>query len=257
MILEIDAGNTRIKWRLRKKADSGQWLKIADGVVFALDDASKMFTDLGALFDSLKKQNVSRILVASVRGELFRKFFTTLTIEKWNLKAEFAVSVNHFSGVTNGYEDASKLGVDRWLAILAAYQDWEGECCVVDCGTTITVDFVKANGQHLGGYIVPGLHMQRDALAAKSKALATESVGWISTTPGDCTAAAIENGILSLVSGFLRDIHEKTLISGGEACLYVTGGDAAILAPYLNFEFQLVPDLVLDGLALVMVPFAI
>ncbi len=60
------------------------------------------------------------------------------------------------AGVVNGYADPSLLGVDRWLAVIGAYQRVQGACVVADIGTAATVDVVAADGRHRGGYIVPG-----------------------------------------------------------------------------------------------------
>src|SRR5690606_16101045 len=123
--------------------------------------------------EKLPMDRVTRMLVASVRGDGFKKVFSSVMTEKWHLQPEFATVTASCAGVQNGYVVPEKLGVDRWLALLAAYTTAAGPCCVVDCGTTITVDFVDRTGRHRGGYIVPGLHLMRDALSMRSKALAT------------------------------------------------------------------------------------
>src|SRR5687768_14091782 len=188
MILELDAGNTRIKWRLReKKATGDEWFKVAEGSVYARDKTAAVFIELGKQLEKLPMERISRMLVASVRGESFKNAFSSVMTEKWHLQPEFAIAREHCGGVTNGYIDAGKLGVDRWLAMLAAYHQQHDACCVVDCGTTITVDLVNADGRHEGGYIVPGLHLLRDSLAARSKALATDEADWTLTGPGTST----------------------------------------------------------------------
>lgn len=252
MILELDAGNTRIKWRLREQRDGKNWHKLAEDSVFAEQKAPSVFIELGKQLGKLPMTRIDRMLVATVRGEGFKTVFSSVMTEKWHLQPEYATVSAVCAGVRNGYEDVTRLGVDRWLAVVAAYSRTNNACCIVDCGTTITVDRVAADGQHLGGYIVPGLHLMRDALSARSKALATAPSAWEVATPGTSTLAAVHNGILAMALGFLRDIHQQDLQAGCQVEWFLTGGDAPHLANHLGWDCRLLPDLVMDGLELTM-----
>lgn len=252
MILEMDAGNTRIKWRLREQRDGRNWHKLAEDSVFAEQKVPSVFIELGKQLEKLPMTRIDRMLLATVRGEGFKTAFSAVMTEKWHLQPEYAAVSATCGGVRNGYEDVSRLGVDRWLAVVAAYSRANSACCVVDCGTTITVDHVTADGQHQGGYIVPGLHLMRDALAARSKALTTAPGTWESAAPGTSTLTAVHNGILAMALGFLRDIHQQDLLSGRQVEWFLTGGDAPHLASHIDWACQLFPDLVMDGLELTM-----
>jgi len=250
MILELDAGNTRIKWRIRQHGEDGSWARIAGGNVFAQQKTPSVFIELGRQFENLQLARITRLLVASVRGEGFRNIFSALMTEKWHLQPEYAVVADMAAGVRNVYKEPSKLGVDRWLAMVAAFAQARGACCVVDCGTTITVDLVAADGQHLGGYIVPGLHLMRESLANRSRALNADQMAWDSVMPGASTAAAVHNGILAMALGFLRDIRQSE--NGRHSSWFLTGGDADVLSQLMDWECKVVPDLVMDGLELTM-----
>jgi type III pantothenate kinase len=252
MILELDAGNTRIKWRLREQTDDKGWHTIAEDSVFAEQKVPSVFIELGKQLEKLPMARIDRMLVATVRGEGFKTVFSSVMTEKWHLQPEYASVSSECAGVRNGYEDISRLGVDRWLALVAAYAQARAACCIVDCGTTITVDLVAADGRHLGGYIVPGLHLMRDALAARSKALSTAQVAWETATPGTSTLTAVHNGILAMALGFLRDIHQQDTLAGRNVEWFLTGGDAPSLATHLEWSCRLIPDLVMDGLGLAM-----
>ncbi len=252
MILDLDAGNTRIKWRLREQKDGKTWHKVAEDSVFAEQKVPSVFIELGKQLEKLPMAHIDRMLVSTVRGEGFKTVFSSVMTEKWHLQPEYAAVGAAACGVRNGYDDVSKLGVDRWLALVAAFAQTRGACCVVDCGTTITVDLVAADGQHLGGYIVPGLHLMRDALAARSRALATAPSAWELAEPGTSTLAAVHNGILAMALGFLRDIHQQDVKAGRQVEWFLTGGDAPYLAGHLDWNCRLVSDLVMDGLSLTM-----
>ena len=251
MILEMDAGNTRIKWRLREQDGKG-WHKLAEDSVFAEQKVPSVFIELGKQMEKLPMSRIERMLVSTVRGEGFKTVFSSVMTEKWHLQPEYAAVTAEACGVRNGYDEPGRLGIDRWLAVVAAYAQTRAACCIVDCGTTITVDFVEQDGRHRGGFIVPGLHLMRDALAARSKALATVPGAWEQATPGSSTIAAVHNGILAMALGFLRDIHQQDRQAGRAVQWFLTGGDAAWLRPHLDWETHLVPDLVMDGLSLTM-----
>lgn len=252
MILELDAGNTRIKWRLREQKDGKTWQKLAEDSVFAEQKVPSVFIELGKQLEKLPMARIDRMLVSTVRGEGFKTVFSSVMTEKWHLQPEYAAVTAAACGVRNGYEDPARLGIDRWLAVVAAYAQTRGACCIVDCGTTITVDLVAPDGQHLGGYIVPGLHLMRNALATRSKALMTAASAWESAKPGTSTLAAVHNGILAMALGFLRDVRRQELTTGRQARWFLTGGDAPYLKNHLDWDCVLEPDLVMDGLSLTM-----
>ena len=243
MILELDAGNSRIKWRIA--SDTGSEVH-AHGVAVGLADLPGQLT--GTLM-----QDVCRVRVSSVREREFAEEFTALAQNVWRLQAEFAVVTVAAAGVTNAYTDVGTMGVDRWLAMLAAFELSGTSCCVLDCGSAITFDMVDDTGRHRGGYIVPGLQLMRQSLAGKTRALDIPFGDWGEPAPGNSTATAIGNGILAMVSGFAEHCRHGTLADGSPgAKWFLTGGDAEIVSRLIPWEHQLVKDLVLDGLALAL-----
>lgn len=250
MILEVDAGNTRIKWRLMKSRD-GRMEKVAEGSVFALLKAPSVFLELGQQLDKLPLHEITRTKVANVRGESFREAFSALMTEKWHLQPEFAAVERERGGVTNSYTDIQSMGVDRWLAMLAAYREVGGFTCVVDCGSAVTLDVVDATGQHQGGYIVPGLKLMRDTLGHRSRALRFETEPeWNGTMLGRTSVEAVDNGIISMLLALIERLRHD--FQQHAPIWFLTGGDAAIMSRQLDWEHKVVPDLVMDGLSIGM-----
>ncbi|MFC6670892.1 type III pantothenate kinase [Marinobacterium aestuariivivens] len=137
MILDIDVGNTFLKWRCSEPggiAVRGRLLteRLNDGMPAGWPE------------------NVDRVRVASVAGPVVAALISDYCRKRWGLEPEFARAGRQASGVTNSYSEPHRMGVDRWLAMLAAYNLGQGGCCVVDCGSAITIDFVAADGHHLG-----------------------------------------------------------------------------------------------------------
>ena len=119
MILQLDIGNTRLKWRL------------VDGTNVV--DAGAIVRD-GSLGLPSLAQAPGQVWIASVAGEeqeaALRREFTGLDV--W-----FARSGEQACGVRNSYAQPQRMGVDRWLAMLAAWNQAGDEVCVVDAGLSL------------------------------------------------------------------------------------------------------------------------
>jgi len=236
MILELDVGNTFIKWRVLGQSREQGRLLTAN-------------LDKGALPD-VWRNRFSRIRAASVAGDELNQQLSAFLQELGQPEPIFAKTVSFQAGVKNSYTEPERMGVDRWLVMLAAYDAAKGACCIVDCGSAITIDFVGSDGQHLGGYIIPGLRlMEKGLLDNTSKIIVDRASRQFDATPGKNTSAAVGNGIdlmfTALVEKVVADLSDK------DAALFITGGDGELfyqLAGVGAFK----PDLVLDGLSLAM-----
>lgn len=248
MILELDAGNTRVKWRI-VSIGSGALIKKSEGYVFANSSISALFLELEGQVGQEVLKNIQRVKVSNVRGEQFEAELAVWLEKKWQLLPEFARVVKECGGVRNSYSDVTSMGVDRWLAMLAAYKDAKGLCCIIDCGSAITLDLVSEDGEHIGGYIVPGFELMREALFKKSAVLDSSAKLWDSTAPANDTGSAVRNGLLCMVLGMIEQVFDQYR---GETsvCCYLTGGDAAIISPLVRQKHKVVPALVMNGLAI-------
>ena len=238
MILELDIGNSRIKWRQ---------LHAGDGA----DDVAGPAVDNDSLIDEL-----STIQPADVRLCSVRDASVTRTIRQWS-RSSFAVDpsvaevVRNCGGVTVQYADLSRLGVDRWLAMLSAYQRAGGPCVIVDAGTAVTLDIVAADGLHQGGYIVPGVKLMAASLEQNTGIRLLDATDSASMLPGNSTEAAVFNGNLTALVSLVQRVLSSVEGQEPQAKLYISGGDAELLAPQINFaRTELVSTLVLDGLAI-------
>jgi type III pantothenate kinase len=238
LILELDCGNTRVKWRVRNDTSV-----IMRGL-FLSHEGFNATTSL-----ELASVKIERVLIGSVLGEDYARKLAAWAIAHLGVNPEFAVSEPRCNGVVNGYQQPDKLGVDRWLAILAANSQSASASVIVDCGSAITVDLVTSQGEHLGGYIAPGLRLMREALNAKTTAIKLGSIGYPEDDfPGRNTVAAIKSAEFAMISGLVE--HAKVILRNYEtkgANLLVTGGDGEWLVGMLKDAIYK-EDLVLDGL---------
>ncbi len=236
MILEIDVGNTRLKWRLSSNKES---------IHRGADVPDE------ALYNVLKKQmqHAERIRIGSVGPDIVDNKLRKLC-DNANKKTHWAKATANCCGVINSYSDPEALGVDRWLAMIAGYNQHERACCVIDCGSAITVDIVAPGGQHEGGYIVPGLHLLKKSLGSD-----TERVRFLpnselkNTDFGKSTQEAVDHGVLSLITTWLDVLLVKSKKRYGSGMVtYITGGDGEFLSVYLSETVIVSPELVMDGL---------
>jgi type III pantothenate kinase len=237
VILELDAGNSRIKWRL-----------LADGGVH--NEGSVPGPD--ALAEVLRSLTPPRcVRMSSVRGEDANSAISAAIRAIWGLPVTLAKVESTCAGVRNQYQDPTRLGIDRWLAMLAAYHRAPGGCVVVDSGTALTIDVVDGEGLHQGGYITPGLSLMRESLVANTRIRLAADPVIPSLAPGHGTDAAVNNGTLAMQVALIDRVLAAARLSLPGIRLYLTGGDAPLLARLVAAtDAEVVPGLVMDGLAL-------
>ena len=235
MILEIDAGNTAIKWRV---VNGGASLE-RGSATHERETWTPMLARGGAL---------SRVRVSNVCGVDLEQELRRWVRQQAGLSIEVARSEPSAAGVTNGYREPEKLGVDRWLAVVAAWNTVGSPCVVVDAGTTVTVDFIGCGGRHLGGYIVPGEQMMYRALFSGTKGVRFDPGQNHSLLPGRDTGEAVENGCRVLIESFVVRSLAWFRENEKEATLVLTGGGVGQFDAAIRENARHIPDLVLDGL---------
>jgi type III pantothenate kinase len=153
-------------------------------------------------------------------------------------------------GVTSGYLEPALLGDDRWMALLAAAELVDGDCIVIDAGSAITLDLLRADGQHLGGAILPGFNTSIDKFKRIFSHIDFEHMEIaLQDAPGCSTEAAIHIDYdHNLTETLPALVNRWTDIFKGEAAILVTGGDAYRVQNLLEHSARIVPDLVFRGI---------
>nr|WP_300310129.1 type III pantothenate kinase [Halomonas sp.] len=239
MILDLDIGNTLSKWRLKDSVSSEIRSR---GAVWTRDEWKP-----GADIPDLEVVETVRISSVARRSVLTQ----TERLLKDNVRTVHVARPAHETlGVTNGYVEPGRLGVDRWMGVLAGYQ-LAGACCVVDCGSAITIDFVLPGGRHLGGYILPGLRLMKESLklGTGNVAIDPDSEADELLAPGRRTAEAVNHGIylaaVSAVNRIYAEVCDRESIS---LPMLVTGGDALVVSRGIQVPHAIWPDMVYAGL---------
>lgn len=242
----IDAGNTRFKWA-----------RLAHGKLTHHGSAAhrgSLEHALAALSDALPA-DVARVLVANVAGAEIERRLIELARAHSGVMPEFAATSAEAFGVRCAYADPSRLGVDRWLGVLAAHRLARGAACVIGAGTAVTFDAVDASGQHLGGLIFAGARLAAAALDAHTSNIGATALAGVRPADldllGKTTDAAVGNGaMLALAAALDRAVAAVDAAVGARSKVYLTGGDGSQLRGWLETGTELRADLVLEGLAL-------
>ena len=250
MKLYLDIGNSRTKWCL-DNAGSSHYGVCLNG-------------DWTALKTDIDRQPVSApaaIVASSVAGAEVEAQFSLWCENSFKKSPVFARVKKTLGGVTTCYEDLSHLGVDRWLAMEAAYNEYNNACIVISAGTALTIDYISPDGRHLGGAIAPGLEMMRKALFSGTSQVKLESLTlpriWM---PGCDTVSCANAGIAGAVEGLLAkalshvpaDCYSQCndSASGQPWQVFVTGGDSDVISPWCGNQALIREHLVLQGLKL-------
>jgi type III pantothenate kinase len=235
VILQLDIGNSRAKWRL---CQDGQVLERG------VEQRAQLLARLAGIDHGRRP---AAVWVASVAGEADEARLQQELEELWGITAWFARPAESACGLRNSYEEPRRMGVDRWLAMLAAWRDAESAVCVVDAGSALTIDFVSAGGQHLGGYILPGLDSMERALLSDTDRVRFADAARDQLVPGKSTEEAVYNGLFLSQAGA---VCLALQLSGGDYSLYYSGGNGRVLCERLDLGGTVEPELVLDGLEL-------
>lgn len=233
MKLLLDIGNSRLKWAL---AD-------ASGVVRsgALPHEGNPVAALAAL----AIETPSQIWVAHVTGPEHEAALSSALRQRFGSSPQFARSVPTWRGLRNAYAEPHRLGIDRWLAMIAAWSESPSEVCVVDAGTALTIDCVDARGQHMGGVICAGLLTQQRATLGHTRFETRQLGADYHARLGRDTEACVREGAMLACLGAID--RGGAILGAGARCL-ITGGDAPILRPHLQQSWSHRPNLVLEGL---------
>lgn len=239
MYLLIDIGNTRIKWGVYDNENTAVFGACSHG------DAINQIHTWGGL-------SIEAAWVASV-GDANITAQCVATLEKIGMAVHIVTSQKTAHGVVSAYEDASALGVDRWLGLVAARHRIQGDALVVSVGTACTLDIISADGAHQGGWILPGLSLMRTSLNEHTQLLPKVSAKKLSDLRLGCsTEEAIEQGTLAALVSSVQNLYA---IRAKPLTCVLSGGNANMIYNCLSDEVKahahVEPDWVLMGLAVV------
>jgi type III pantothenate kinase len=232
MILDIDVGNSFVKWRALNELGATQRGSQSTRAVV------REGLDLSVI-DAVTYARLSSVGDASIIEILRQQIANTFDVE-----LRMAVVSRSAGGVQCGYRSAKERGIHRWLAMVSAYSKFKRSLIVADLGSAITLDVVSDDGQHMGGYILPGLSLMRESLCRGTVQVSANDDMDDAIVPANNTSAAVNRGSLFAVIATIEKLAQKH-----QALLVLTGGDANLIKGVLNIDALYERDLVIDGLS--------
>ncbi|MEJ0006605.1 MAG: type III pantothenate kinase [Steroidobacteraceae bacterium] len=243
-VLLVDVGNTRIKWSILRGERLGRQKALEHAGITARDLERQMFATRG----------ITRVIAASVASTRLNRLLAGACRHRTGLTCEFVAVARNAAGLTTRYNEPWRLGVDRFMAVIAGYHIAHARgACVVDVGTAMTVDLVDPLGVHLGGAIIPGPELMVGSVLKNTAGIARRARG----TPAakglfaQNTRAAIGQGARYAVAALIdRAVAEAQRALQRPPLVLLTGGAAVQIEPLLQCSYVSVSDLVLRGVAL-------
>ncbi len=246
--LLIDVGNTSLKWGVLADNHIGKTGSITH----------ERLKETGfAALTSKAPRSIDCAMVCNVAGAGIASKLTGIISVHCKVSTRFAACEKSAYGVTNGYKQTRRLGVDRWVAMVGAFNEFKSALCIVDAGTAVTIDAIDKTGSHLGGQIIPGLQLMGQALSNRTSDIV--ATGQRAKDPGDglgifgrSTNEAVANGSLTAICGAIEQAAKRMRAASLRPKIVLTGGDASRILKQLNNNAIHRPHLVLQGLSIMV-----
>lgn len=238
--LLLDGGNSQLKWA---------W--VVNGTFSEVGRAPyRDLTQLGEEWLQFADEDV-KIVGCAVCGSVKK----AMVEEQLTRPVEWLSSMPQALGIRNHYRRPEEHGSDRWFNALGSRRFTQNACVVVSCGTAVTTDALTEDNHYLGGTIMPGFHLMKEAMALKTANL-NRPIGKVYPFP-TTTPNAIASGMMDAVCGALMMMHGRLKDKTGEGKpvdIIITGGGAARVVQALPESFvhdnqvKIVDNLVIHGL---------
>lgn len=246
MILLLDIGNTRIKWAMVKDQT---WLQEGYLPLHEIEKLPRMWQQLDHP-EKIFASNVASELISQQLENFAQTCFSRSIY--WLTVNQTCCGVTHFCE-PEGEEGKTTLGTDRWAAMIAAHHLYPGHKIIVGVGTAMVVEALTAQGEFLGGLILPGIHALQAVLKTSTARVVFDS-GQYQAFPkntGDAVYTGIITGLSSTVNTMVNRLADHCSVSKSEIKGIISGGDANAVLSYLDLPFDYVNTLVLQGLLII------
>lgn len=235
MILLVDQGNTRAKACLFDGEEISE--------IFALDNFSQQIPE--------QFKAVSKVYIASVASSEKKQQLKHWCKQSLGTQAVFFDSGKQFGQLVNAYQNISKMGVDRWCAMVAAWSRVENTVMIVDIGTAMTLDAIGADGRHIGGQIVAAYPIVKAGFQIITPQLPelSDDHSRVAMFAKDTHQAMRSGYILSAVATIEYFYQQLKIQQANQPEVFLCGGYASNISALLNIPHIIEPKLVFYGMA--------
>ncbi|MEO7787270.1 MAG: type III pantothenate kinase [Sphingomicrobium sp.] len=252
MLLAVDAGNTNLVFALvdETRTIRARW-RIATDPRRTADQYAVWLHQLLEM-ENFTRADVTAVIIATVVPRALHNL-TVLSEKYFKLTPLVAGTGNAPYGIALDVDEPGSVGADRALNSIAAHANHKGDLIVLDFGTATTFDVVDYTGAYKGGIIAPGINLSLDALvaaAAKLPRIAIEApadTSVIGRTTESQMLTGIYWGYIAMIEGLVARLKAEI---GRPVTVLATGGLATLFDQHTDAIDAIVPDLTIQGLAL-------
>lgn len=242
MELLLDIGNSSVNWAIQENDDFISTGAFAYSSKTIQQDMEKNLSI---------REKPAAVLVSNVAGNPVFNYLNDWVKKQWQQECWQANVSAEYKALKNSYQDTSQMGVDRWLAMIASWEANQSALFLVSCGTALTIDLIDDDGNHLGGYIIPGIELMQRALINNTVQINTDIKKQPSIECAKDTQTAINNGAFAATVSIIDSVTERFYAeSNNEVKCIISGGMANLINPLLKHSFYYEPNLVLMGLSI-------
>ncbi len=217
MTLLIDIGNTSLKYAFAQQGQLSEIKRIENYNITPDYFAEHWYKTKKIILASVAHTDIAKTIISCAQQE--------------NINVEQIVTPRGQFGIKVAYSNYQQLGVDRWLALLGAANTFpEQNCLIIDLGTATTIDLLRNDGQHLGGWIFPGIHTMQQSLLTNTANIQINSEQQASLLFADNTSDNVINGCLAATMGAIETAIKQALLLVDELDhVILTGGNASLI----------------------------
>ena len=245
MFLAVDVGNTRLKWALYDHARPGAEPRM---------HGAEFLENIDKLADGPWRElpPPSIMLGCAVAADAIKLRVAEQMDELWDVTPRWVHATTAEAGLVNGYDHPTRLGADRWVAMIGAWHRMLAQgparpIVVVMVGTAVTVEAINPDGRFLGGFILPGHGIMLRALESGTAGLHVPT-GEVREFPTNTSDALTSGGTYAIAGAVERMVQHLRSHCGQEPVCYMTGGAGWKMAPSMSVRFELIESLIFDGL---------
>ena len=244
LLLAVDVGNTQTVIGLYDGVELRDHWRIATNAERTSDELAVLVRQLIGTDCDVKGIAVSSVVPRSTAA-------LRSMSERWFKLEPVVVEAGTRTGMPILTDNPKEVGADRVVNAVAAYDVYGGPSIVVDFGTATTLDAVSANGEYLGGAILPGIEISMDALFARAAALRRVELVEPRSVIGKNTIESLQSGAIYGFAGQIDGIVRRMEDELGECNVIATGGLSTLIARFAPTIQHLDPWLTLHGLRII------
>lgn len=246
MILAIDVGNSNIVLGCMDNKTIFFDARFSTDRVKTSDEYAIMLHDLFQI-KHCAPETITGAIISTVVPELAAVLQEA--VQKVTGQIPLLVGKGLKTGLNILIDNPAQLGSDLVTDAVAAVAEYPKPILIFDMGTATTLSVVDAEGNYIGGMIMPGVRMALEALSRSTAQLphisleAPKKINGSNTI--DCMRSGIIFGNAAMLDGVIDRAEEEL---GQKTTVVSTGGLTRFIVPYCRRKIICDDNLMLKGL---------